>query len=132
VTLIVKFFPLIIAAFLGFLFLGLGKSHIGGAGNNDIWPIDDKLTHDKLYFNNLYPVLGIFMSIPSILFVVDGFYSSTAIQSSMAEPKKMNKAILIGLISILSIDILIAISLMFGSKQGGGIVSFQGENGLPT
>jgi amino acid transporter len=66
------------------------------------------------------------MSIPSVLFVVDGFYSSTAIQSSMKEPKKMNKAILLGLISILSIDILIAISLMFGQQEGGGITSFSG------
>jgi amino acid transporter len=74
--------------------------------------------------NNLTPVLGIFMSIPSILFVVDGFYSATAIQSSMREPKKMSKAILFGLVAIVAVDILIALSLMFGPKAGGGIGIF--------
>ena len=124
VTLIVKFLPLIIAAFLGFVFLGMGKS-----GNNHTWPTPESLPKEDTYFNNLYPVLGIFMSIPSVLFVVDGFYSSTAIQSHMAEPKKMSKSILIGLISILCIDMLIAVSLMFGSDKGGGIISF--KDGLP-
>lgn len=126
ITLIIKFIPLAIAAFLGFIFLGLHPGQIGGNGwlpkSNPTVP----LNKDNTYMNNLYPVLGIFMSIPSVLFVVDGFYSSTAIQSSMKEPKKMNKAILLGLISILSIDILIAISLMFGPKEGGGITGFSG------
>lgn len=123
VTLVIKFIPLVIAALLGFIWLG---THPGQIGGNNVWANPDVTDKKDLYLNNLYPVLGIFMSIPSVLFVVDGFYSSTAIQSSMKEPKKMSKAILLGLFSVLAIDILIAISLMFGPAKGGGIGSFSG------
>jgi hypothetical protein len=128
ITLIIKFLPLIVAAILGFIFLAIGKSGVGGDYNHAL-PVTSSIDKKDTYFNNLVPALGIFMSIPSVLFVVDGFYSCTAMQTSMAEPKKMDKAILIGLICILSIDVLIAVSLMFGSSQGGGISSF--KNGLP-
>jgi hypothetical protein len=92
--------------------------------NNPITPMPTPEDKTQVYFNNISPILGIFMSIPSILFVVDGFYSSTAIQTSMREPKKMSKAILVGLMVITVIDLLIALSLMFGPKQGGGIGIF--------
>jgi hypothetical protein len=44
----------------------------------------------------------------------------------MREPKKMSKAILFGLVAIVAVDILIALSLMFGPKAGGGIGIFEG------
>ncbi|MDE6477091.1 MAG: APC family permease [Mycoplasmoidaceae bacterium] len=68
-------------------------------------------------FNELNPVLGIFISIPSIFFVFDGFYSTAGLQTEMKEPKKTSNAMLIGLLCVSTIDLLISISLMI-SGQG--------------
>jgi amino acid transporter len=72
-------------------------------------------------FAHLNPTIGVFMAIPSILFVVDGFYSATVIQNDMKEPHKLGKALFVGLVIIIAIDIVVAISLMLG---GGTIFHF--------
>ncbi|MDE7433850.1 MAG: APC family permease [Mycoplasmoidaceae bacterium] len=68
-------------------------------------------------FSELSPVIGLFLSIPAIFFVFDGFYSTAGLQTEMREPKKTSVAMLIGLCAVSVIDILISISLMI-SGQG--------------
>ncbi len=102
----VKFLPLIFAILIGYIYVG-DTHHI-----NEYTPVETKTP----LFNELSPVLGIFISIPSIFFVFDGFYSTAGLQTEMNEPKKSAKAMLIGLLTVSCIDILISISLMISGK----------------
>lgn len=102
----VKFLPLIFAAIIGYVYLG-DQGHI-----QEITPIE---TNTPL-FNQLNPVLGIFISIPSIFFVFDGFYSTAGLQAEMKEPKKTSNAMLFGLLVVSGVDLLISISLMISGK----------------
>ncbi len=102
----VKFFPLFFAILIGYIYVG-DTHHI-----NEYTPVKTNVP----LFNELNPVLGIFISIPSIFFVFDGFYSTAGLQTEMNEPKKSAKAMLIGLLTVSCIDILISISLMISGK----------------
>ncbi len=103
----VKFLPLIFAAIIGYVYYGDTGSINEFSQVKSATPL----------FNELNPVLGIFISIPSIFFVFDGFYSTAGLQTEMKEPKKTSNAMLIGLLCVSSIDLLISISLMI-SGQG--------------
>jgi hypothetical protein len=107
-----------VAAVIGFIYISVN----GTSNTNTILPSPDK--PEQPLFTQLAPVLGIFMSIPSILFVVDGFYSATAIQSKMQEPKKIGKALVVGLVFIMLVDLIIAVSLLLGAKGTAGFSAF--------
>lgn len=118
----VKFLPLIFAAIIGYVYVGDTHSINESVAVETSTPL----------FNQLNPVLGIFISIPSIFFVFDGFYSTAGLQTEMKEPKKTSNAMLIGLLCVSTIDLLISISLMI-SGQGSlsGLTSwFESKNCL--
>ncbi|MBQ0045736.1 MAG: APC family permease [Mycoplasma sp.] len=79
----------------------------------------------------MFPLLGIVGSIPAIIFSYDGFYSTAGIQSEMEEPKKTPAALVIGLVIVSIINLLVAISLLFGAVNGkvNGMV-FLDQKGL--
>lgn len=110
----VKFVPLAFCVIAGITLAATGN----GAENlsEHILPKYSDNTHTK--FINMFPVLGIIGSIPAIIFSYDGFYTAAGIQSEMEEPKKTPLAIVIGLLIVSVINLLIAISLLFGSNEG--------------
>jgi len=118
----VKFIPLTIAIGIGFLYVMLGNK----PANNFFGSTNGTDASTPPTFVGLNPYVGVFMSIPSILFVMDGFYSATAFQSSLEQPKKMGKIMFIGLSILTVVYLLIAVSLMLGPKSGGGIDIFEG------
>jgi len=117
----IKFIPLTIAIGIGFVYIALGNKP-----SNNFMTTNHIEDSSPSTFVGLNPYVGIFMSIPSILFVMDGFYSATAFQSSLEQPKKMGKIMFIGLSILTVVYLLIAISLMLGPNSGGGINIFKG------
>lgn len=108
----VKFIPL---AFC--IIAGITLACMGAAGNPQILPVDPTPgSHVRLA--QMFPVLGIIGSIPAIIFSYDGFYSAAGIQSEMEEPKKTPAALVVGLVIVSIINLLIAVSLLFGSTTG--------------
>jgi amino acid transporter len=91
-----------------------------GMNNGSVVPPAPKPSNG---FTGLSPVLGIFASIPSIFFAFDGFYATAGIQSEMKEPKKVSKAMMVGLLIVSTISILISVSLLISSGTGkfGGL-----------
>jgi amino acid transporter len=63
-------------------------------------------------------------SIPAIFFAFDGFYSSSASQHKMHEPKRASSAMALGIAVVACVYILISISLLLGANEG----SFFGLN----
>lgn len=116
----VKFLPLIFAAILGFVILGInGKisgDHYQGPFNPTGSPGN---SNDFLSFANLSPGFGMFMAMGAIFFAFDGFYVTAGIQTEMKEPKKTPWAILAGMIVVTVIYLIIAISMSLGSSDGG-------------
>lgn len=102
----IKFFPLVFAIVIGYIVVGI---------NGEITPLVPEPTKTPL-FNQLNPVSGLFVSIPSIFFVFDGFYSTAGLQTEMKEPRKTSIAMIIGLCVVSFIDILISVSLMISGK----------------
>lgn len=103
----VKFIPIIFAAIIGYVYLGINN------GQPHPQPTPD-YGKAKL-FQEYYPLLGVMVSIPSVFFVFDGFYGAASIQNEMKEPAKLPKALLFGLIIVSALDLLISISLMLSS-----------------
>ena len=111
----VKFLPLIFAILVGFILLSL---NLTGSPTGDVptpWPTWDK---DNKLLTQILPGLGMIGSIPAIVFSFDGFYTSAGMQSEMEKPEKTSIAMLIGLIIVSIIDVLISLSLLFGSSNG--------------
>lgn len=107
-----KFIPMIVAAVIGFILLGLN--------NNELPPIinsnESKL--DSWTLPAISPVFGLFTSLSAVFFAYDGFYVASGIQSQMKEPKKTSLALVIGLSLVTFFYLLIAISCMVGSETG--------------
>lgn len=82
-----------------------------------IWP-EYWVNPNNARLSQLFPLLGIVGSIPAIIFSYDGFYSTAGIQSEMEEPKKTPAALVIGLVIVSIINLLVAISLLFGAVNG--------------
>lgn len=120
----VKFIPL---AFC--IIAGITLACMGLGGEHSLWPVaPDPSAHTRLA--QIFPALGIIGSIPAIIFSYDGFYSAAGIQSEMEEPRKTPLALVVGLIIVSIINLLIAVSLLFGSENGKvNMLGWFNENG---
>lgn len=128
----VKFLPLIFAAILGFVIIGLnGKISTPdyAAGFNPSTPTSSS---DVYTFSQLTPGFGMFIAIGGIFFAYDGFYVTAGIQTEMKEPKKTPIAILVGMIVVTVIYLVIALSMSLGAENGNpfGFESFLKNNDL--
>jgi amino acid transporter len=112
----VKFVPIVFALIIGYIFLGVGN------------PIPDHTISTLDPFIKLSPYLGLLMSIPSIIFIFDGFYACTAIQTSMKRPEKMPTAMMAGLIIVATISFLMSASLLLSTSNGS--MDDYGTNGF--
>lgn len=111
----VKFVPLAFCVIAGITLAATGNGWTTGEYIH-ILPVTPDTKNLRLI--QLAPTLGIIGSIPAIIFSYDGFYTAAGIQSEMEEPKKTPLAIVIGLLIVSLINLLIAVSLLFGSKDG--------------
>ncbi len=114
----VKFIPMIVAAVIGFVVLGINK---GALPPGIVLPGSDTVPSrvpDAYRLQALSPSLGLFCSLSAIFFAYDGFYVASGIQSEMKEPKKTPIALVIGLSLVTVFYLLIAISSMIGSNSG--------------
>ena len=124
----VKFLPLIFAGLIGFVMLMCNQKPTASVIPS-ILP-DEKWKIDHALFCQIFPGLGIIGSIPSIIFSFDGFYTSASLRSEMEKPEKIVSATTIGLVIVSVIDMLISLSLLFGSTNGkiNGINWFNDNN----
>lgn len=111
---IFQFIPLIVAAIIGFVFVGLGSPEAGQEVTPGFKPSDP---NSPLSLSSLTPGFGMFIAMAGIFFAYDGFYITSGLQSEMAEPKKTPLAILCGLVVVTVIYLMIAISM---SLNGDG------------
>lgn len=114
-----KFIPLVFAAILGFVVVGMQHAVATEgyqAGFNPTPANDPSSTYS---FTNMTPGFGMFISAGAIFFAYDGFYVAAGVQSEMKEPKKTPLAILFGLIVVTVIYLIIAISMSLGAVNGG-------------
>lgn len=128
VVLSVKFIPLAFCAIAGVVLACTGHMYVTSEYVKPItpdiinypgWlPSNWGMDSSAKSLTQLFPILGIFGSIPAIIFSFDGFYASAGIQSEMEEPRKTPLALVVGLIIVSAIDVLISISLLIGSKEG--------------
>ncbi len=111
----VKFIPMIVAAIIGFVVLGLNKT----LPPNIVLPNEPPINHNSPHMiQSISPGIGLFCSLSSIFFAYDGFYVAAGIQSQMREPKKTPIVLVIGLSLVTFFYLLIAISSMVGSENG--------------
>lgn len=118
VVLSVKFIPLLFCALAGIVLACCGNIHVGETGYPTWLPTTWEMDPGAISLTRLFPVLGIFGSIPAIIFSFDGFYAASGIQSEMKEPSKTPLALIIGLLVVSILDIFITVSLLIGSKDG--------------
>jgi amino acid transporter len=82
-------------------------------------------TEEPFRFYQYAPaVLGVIASIPAIFFAFDGFYSASASQHKMLEPKRASSAMALGIAVVAAVYIMISIALLLGANGG----SFFGLN----
>lgn len=108
----VKFIPLVVAALIGFIIVGINNNVV----NDNVQVKPSSGSSDSFY--GLSPYLGMFAAISSIFFAFDGFYTAAGVQSEMKEPKKTPTALVIGLTLVTIIYLLISISMSIGTKGG--------------
>lgn len=127
IVLSVKFIPLAFCALAGIILACCGYCKVTPEVNPGWDPQIDYpgwlpsnwgMNPETKSLAQLFPVLGIFGSIPAIIFSFDGFYASAGIQSEMQEPKKTPLALVVGLLVVSTLDVLITISLLVGSQNG--------------
>ncbi|MEG2801991.1 MAG: APC family permease, partial [Malacoplasma sp.] len=111
----IKFVPLVVAACIGFVFVGIEGVKAGSIITDGFRPGETGPTLPS--FSSLSPGLGMFIAIAGIFFAYDGFYVTAGIQTEMKEPKKTPWAILAGLAAVTIIYLIIAISM---SLNGNG------------
>ncbi|MEG0879202.1 MAG: APC family permease [Malacoplasma sp.] len=111
----IKFVPLVVAACIGFVFVGIEGVKAGSIITDGFRPGEAGPTLPS--FSSLSPGLGMFIAIAGIFFAYDGFYVTAGIQTEMKEPKKTPWAILAGLAAVTIIYLIIAISM---SLNGNG------------
>ncbi|MEG2974093.1 MAG: APC family permease [Malacoplasma sp.] len=112
----IKFVPLVVAACIGFVFVGIEGVQAGSIVTDGFKPEYSDPTALPS-FSSLSPGLGMFIAIAGIFFAYDGFYVTAGIQTEMKEPKKTPWAILAGLAAVTIIYLIIAISM---SLNGNG------------
>ncbi|MEG1739582.1 MAG: amino acid permease [Bacilli bacterium] len=82
----IKFVPLVVAACIGFVFVGIEGVKAGSIITDGFRPGETGPTLPS--FSSLSPGLGMFIAIAGIFFAYDGFYVTAGIQTEMKEPKK--------------------------------------------
>jgi amino acid transporter len=65
-------------------------------------------------------------SVPAIFFAFDGFYSASASQHKMHEPKRASSAMALGIAIVAAVYIMISVALLLGA-QGGGFFGLNTE-----
>ncbi|MEF9984949.1 MAG: APC family permease, partial [Malacoplasma sp.] len=110
----IKFVPLVVAACIGFVYVGIEGVKAGTIITDGFIKPDATALPS---FSSLSPGLGMFIAIAGIFFAYDGFYVTAGIQTEMKEPKKTPWAILAGLAAVTIIYLVIAISM---SLNGNG------------
>ncbi len=124
----VKFIPLVFAAIIGFVIIGMGH------GQNDVAGVlapsagfePENFPTDPNNFAQMSPGIGLFISVGAIFFAYDGFYVTAGIQTEMKEPKKTPLAILFGLILVTVIYLLIAVSMSVANPASGSPFGLEG------
>ena len=127
-----KFVPLLFAAIIGFVCIGMDQSSIGSKGYPDWLPEKWGKQEGRQLLGSITPTLGLISSIPAILFAYDGFYSAAGIQSEMQHPEKTGTALSIGLLVVSAANIVVSISLCLCSTDGKlGSINFSdlGDSG---
>ncbi len=109
-----KFFPLVVAAIIGFVIFGLNHGQIAVG----VLPGETHKPPDLYQIQAVSPAIGLFCSLSAIFFAYDGFYVAAGIQSEMKEPKKTPLVLVVGLSLVTIFYLLIAISSMLGSNTG--------------
>ncbi len=126
----VKFIPLVVAAIIGFVFVGTGGGADLAPGNQvsaGFKPIKDPTT-----LAAMTPGFGMFIAMAGIFFAYDGFYVTSGLQTEMAEPKKTPMAILFGLGIVTIIYLIIAVSMSLngtGDFRGFGAWLMENNQG---
>ncbi len=118
VILSIKFIPLVAVVILGIVIIA------NNGVNINVWP-NQKPIEDVTTFYQLWPGIGMILSLSAIFFAFDGFYFAAGIQKEMKEPKKTPIAIIVGLSVVTFIYLTIAIVMSLASKTG----AFNGESG---
>lgn len=128
----VKFLPLVFAAILGFVILGINGNISTSSYAAGFNPSTPEASSDVYTFSQLTPGFGMFIAIGGIFFAYDGFYVTAGIQTEMKEPKKTPTAILVGMIVVTVIYLIIALSMSLGAEDGNpfGYQNFLESNGL--
>ncbi len=133
----IKFIPLGGVAIIGIILIGMnagGKIQIGfdNSGMPSIGDVGDYMSSGGK-FANIFPHIGMFLSISAIFFAYDGFYVVAGIQTELKEPKKTPLVILIGLIITTIIYLVIAITMSINdgsfSNMGKYMVNQWGDTG---
>lgn len=114
-----KFIPLVFAAILGFVVVGMQHAIATPGYQAGFNPTPTPDASSTYSFTNMTPGFGMFISAGAIFFAYDGFYVAAGVQSEMKEPKKTPLAILFGLIVVTVIYLIIAISMSLGAVNGG-------------
>lgn len=115
IILLFKFIPLVFAALIGFILLGLGAK-----ATAQVEPIINGSLATGSSLASMTPGIGMFLGIGAIFFAFDGFYVSAGIETEMEEPKKAPLAIVLGLLLVTIIYLVIAISM---SIVGNGSIN---------
>jgi len=110
-----KFIPLVLCLIATILVVALGK-------------IDNNTFENLFKTNNTVPdSLGILNSLPAILFAYNGYLVIGNITEQIENPeKKINKIILIGILSVVFIYVAVAILMIFNGAASGKILQIFG------
>jgi amino acid transporter len=69
-------------------------------------------------FAQMSLICGVLNSIPAVFFSFDGFYSAAGLQTEMREPRKMPKALVVGVTIVAVFEIFVSTSLLIGCEDG--------------
>ena len=111
VTTVLKWIPLVIVAFAGIILATTNHAPSGTRG------------HSAFTNGTDFKFTGMLAALPAVLFAFDAFLNASTMKDKMKEPKKLPMVVLVGMISILVLYLLIALSAIL---HGTGMVS-----GLP-
>ncbi len=112
----IKFFPLVVAAVIGFVIFGINH---GTVPDGVVLPGGTHHAPENPYqLQAISPAIGLFCSLSAIFFAYDGFYVAAGIQSEMKEPKKTPTVLVVGLSLVTVFYLLIAVSSMLGAEKG--------------
>jgi amino acid transporter len=111
----IEFIPLLFACASGFIVLACNGLYDGASWFKPVHEGDES-TVDS--FAHMSLVCGVLNSIPAVFFSFDGFYSAAGLQTEMHAPRKMPKALTIGVSIVALFEIFVSTSLLIGSKDG--------------